>query len=229
MSEISLVKSSILLSSAHLGVWGQLFWLVVFVLPLCLWHITSDVYGYFRYGAPTGQIWYVFSKLFGLYGALLIWYQAFSTLLKNTCYSSTFPSWTLLRHRYLGGLTLLVITCHIAFFVTAVSLREETFAWNLLLPDFRDFYHTAITIGLIGFAMALMAVFVATLRGRFPNIWKVLHRAMLAVVTLGLVHGFLIGTETRYGLFEIFYCSLMVTFLGAAWLRWREARGRVLL
>jgi len=228
MSEIGLVRPPLPLPSARTGVWLQPFWLVVFLLPLLLWHITSDVYGYFRYGAPTGQIWYVFSKLFGLYGALLLWYQAFYTLLKNTRYANALPLWTLLRHRYLGSLTLLLITCHIAFFVTAVSLRKETFAWGLLLPDFTDFYHTAITLGLVAFAIAVIAVLSAILRRGLPSVWKIVHRAMLIVVTLGLVHGFLIGTETRYGLYEIFYCSLMATFLVAVWLRWREAKRCVL-
>ena len=199
----------------------KLVWPTVFILPFALWHFTSDVLSYVRYGAPTGQIGYVFSKLFGLYAVLLLWYQAVSTLLKNTAYASALPQWTFLRHRTLGSLTLLTIILHIVCFVTAVSLRKETIAWGLLLPDFKDFYHTAITVGLFGFVISLVAMAAALLRRRFPMVWQTIHRAMVLVVLLGLVHGYLIGTETRYGLYEIFYCTLILTLLLAIALRWR--------
>jgi len=199
----------------------KLLWPSIFILPFTLWHFTSDVLNYFRYGAPTGQIWYVFSKLFGLYAVLLLWYQALSTLLKNTLYASVLPRWTFLRHRTLGSLTLLAVMIHIACFVTAVSLRKESVAWGLLLPDFRDFYHTAITVGLFGFLISLVAITAAFLRRRLPMIWQTIHRGMVAVVMLGLVHGYLIGTETRYGLYEFFYFALLVTLLLSLALRWQ--------
>ncbi|MEW5250938.1 hypothetical protein [Microbulbifer discodermiae] len=223
MPEVALVKSELVLAPDRLWRSARPFWIAVFVLPLCLWHITSDVYVYFRYGAPSGQIWYVFSKLFGLYGALLLWYQVVSTLLKKTRYACVLPRWTLLRHRYLGGMTLLFVAGHVAFFVTAVSLRKGVFAGSLLLPDFRDFYHSAITLGLVAKLLLLVAVLAAMGRKYIPGVWKMMHRGMFIVVALGLVHGFLIGTETRYGLYEIFYCALMTAIGVALWLRWREA------
>ncbi|MBL1275070.1 MAG: ferric reductase-like transmembrane domain-containing protein [Ectothiorhodospiraceae bacterium] len=199
---------------------------MIFILPFTLWHFTSDVVSYFRYGAPAGQLWYVFSKLFALYAVLLLWYQGLSTLLKDTHYSTLFSTWGFLRHRIIGCLTLLLIVSHIVCFVTAVSLRKETFAWGLLLPDFQDFYHMAISIGLFGFFTLLIAISAALLRERFPSVWKMTHRSMILVVGLGLVHGYLIGTETRYGLYEIFYCALIVTLLIALLLRWQVIKSK---
>ena len=83
------------------------------------------------------------------------------------------------------------------------------------------YYPSAITIGLVGFFIALTAVAAALLRSCFPIVWQGLHRAMLLVVLLGLVHGYLIGTETRYGLYQFFYYGLMLTLLLALILRWR--------
>lgn len=199
----------------------NVLWLVVFILPFILWNFTSDVVSYFRYGAPIGQIWYVFSKLFALYAVLLLWYQVLFTLLKGTHYYGLFPTWSFLRHRIIGSLTLLLIVSHIACFVTAVSLRKDMPAWGLLLPDFRDFYHTAITVGLFGFFILLIAIGAALLRERFPSVWKMTHRSMILVVGLGLVHSYLIGTETRYGYYELFYGALMMTLLIALVLRWQ--------
>ncbi|MEO0444184.1 MAG: hypothetical protein AAFZ92_10695 [Pseudomonadota bacterium] len=225
MSELTnkrLVKklqpSLTLLFSSSVKKW---LWPTVFILPFALWHFTSDVLTYVRYGAPVGQIWYVFSKLFGLYAVLLLWYLAVSTLLKNTTYANALPQWTFLHHRVLGSVTLLAVVIHIACFVIAVSLRKQTIAWSLLLPDFKDFYHTAITVGLFGFFIALIAMAAALMRRRFPMVWQTIHRAMVLVVFLGLVHGYLIGTETRYGLYEIFYCALILILLLAIVLRWR--------
>lgn len=206
--------------------WIKWLWPIIFVLPLALWNFTTDVVSYFLYGAPIGQIWYIFSKLFGLYAALLLWYQAVSTLLKNTHYSAVFPQWTFLRHRVLGSLTFLTIVMHIICFVIAVSLRKESIAWGLLLPDFRDFYHSAITIGLFGFLVTLVAIAAAMLRGRFPRFWKLVHRGMIIAVSLGLVHGYLIGTETRYGLYELFYGALIIGFMMALYGRWQTIRGQ---
>ncbi|ODS23281.1 hypothetical protein AB835_09680 [Candidatus Endobugula sertula] len=202
----------------------KIFWLTIFIAPLYLWHMTSDIYRYFLYGAPAGQIWYVLSKLLDLYGALLLWYQVLSSLLRTTVYANALPRWTCLHHRILGSLILLIITGHITFFVTDVSLRRELFVWQLLLPDVRDFYHTAITVGLFGFLIAIVAVIAAVLRKYLAACWKTIHRSMLVVVALGLVHGFLIGTETRYGFYEIFYCALMVSLFIALILRWRQSQ-----
>jgi len=204
----------------------KVLWSAVFILPFALWHFTSDVMSYFRYGAPDGQVWYVFSKLFALYAVLLLWYQALSTLLKESRYSVLFTQWNFLQHRTIGSLTLLTIIIHIICFIVAVSLRKQTIAWGLLLPDFQDFYHTSITIGLLAFVIILAAISAAILRKRLPILWKKIHRCMILVVILGLAHGYLIGTETRYGLYEFFYCALMVILLIALALRWKMMKGK---
>ncbi len=227
MYEASLLKSPLPILSFRHSVLAQMGWAVIFLLPLCLWHYTSDVYSYYRYGAPVGQIWYVFSKLFGLYAALFLWFQVVSSVLSITSYRVGLPQWTLLRHQYLGCIVFVSMVLHIAFFVIAVSLRKEAFAWFLLLPNISDFYHAVITVGLLAFVMALLAVLSAVLRKKMPQFWRYLHRAMMFVVALGLIHGFLIGTETRYGLYKGFYCMLIVTFLAAFFLRLREKKRHI--
>lgn len=226
MSEVNSLKLSVNLLPRS-AVYRLLFWLGVLLLPFLLWQSTSDVYTYIVHGAPVGQIWYVFSKLFGLYGVLLLWFQGMFTLLKETKYSILFPVWSLFWHRYFGGLTLVIIIAHIACFVTAVSLREVAFAGGLLLPNFSDFYRASITVGLLGFALALIAVLFAAARRHFSDVWIFVHRLMMLVVLFGLVHSLLIGTETRYGLYEYFYSALILAFLVALLIRWNYFRGRV--
>ena len=199
----------------------SLVWPAVFLLPLVFWQLTSDVMGYFYYGAPKGQITYVFSKLFGLYAALLLWYQTVSALLKTTDYK-VLPQWAWLQHQRLGLLILLMVVLHITCFIAAVSLRQEALALDLLLPDFQDFYHTSITIGLSSFLLLLPAVIAALMRRRLPSLWKYIHRGMVFVVLSGLLHGYLIGTESRYGYYAIFYISLMASIFIALLLRWRR-------
>lgn len=138
-----------------------------------------------------------------------------------------FPVWNLFWHRYLGALTLVMIIAHIACFVTAVSLRKAAFAGGLLLPNISDFYRASITVGLLGFAMALVAVLFAVARRHFSGVWIFVHRLMMLVVLFGLVHSLLIGTETRYGLYEYFYGALILAFLVALLIRREYFRGRV--
>lgn len=205
---------------------GRLGWVLLLATPWIWWQSTTDVLGYFRYGAPDGQVWYVFSKLLGLYAAVFLWLQALCGLLKPTPYRILLPDWALSRHGLLGGLTALVLTAHIGSFITAVSLRKDRPEWTLLLPDFRDFYHTSITVGLTAFFLMLIAVVAATLRRRLPGVWRWVHRFMLAVIALGLLHGFLIGTETRDGFYTVFYGGLAATYLLALVLRYHLARAR---
>lgn len=199
---------------------GRIGWTLLLATPWVWWQSTTDVPGYIKYGAPDGQVWYVFSKLLGLYAAVFLWLQALCGLLKPTPYRFLLPNWARSRHALLGGLTVLVLAAHIGSFITAVSLRKDRVEWTLLLPDFRDFYHTSITVGLAAFFLMLIAVMAAKLRRRLPEVWRWVHRLMLVVIALGLLHGFLIGTETRDGFYAVFYGGLAVTYLLALVLRW---------
>lgn len=206
----------------------SLIWPAIFLLPLVLWQLTSDVMSYFYYGAPKGQLGYVFSKLFGLYAVLLLWYQTVSALLKNTNYIKVLPQWAWLYHQRLGMLAILIVIFHIVCFITAASLRQEALALDLLLPNFQDFYHTAITIGVGSFLVLLPAAIAALLRRKLPTLWKDIHRSMVFIVLSGLLHGYLIGTESRYGYYDIFYIGLMASIFIALVLRWRTVPEEIL-
>lgn len=200
---------------------GRVVWIIILTLPWAWWYSTTEVVGYAVYGAPSGQLWYVFSKLFGLYAAVLLWLQVLCGLLKPTPYAAWLPLWARSRHAILGGLTALIIASHIGSFVTAVSLRKNTVEWPLLLPNFSDFYHASITVGLTAFFLLLVAITAALLRRRMSHVWRWVHRLMLGVVALGLLHGFLIGTETRDGFYTAFYGALVLSCAAALLARWR--------
>ncbi|GGX65960.1 hypothetical protein [Saccharospirillum salsuginis] len=207
-----------------LNLLGRMIWIAILILPWAWWYSTTDVTTYWQYGAPPGQVWYVLSKLFGLYAAVLLWLQALCGLLKPTPYAAWLPSWARARHGILGAISVLVVTAHIGSFVMAVSLRKNSIEWPLLLPNVKDFYHASITVGLTAFFLLLLAATAAGLRNRIGPIWRRVHRLMPGVIALGLLHGFLIGTETRYGFYTVFYSALALTFILALVARWRTAR-----
>jgi len=208
---------------------SKVFLVLIFACPLCIWFYTSDVYSYYRYGSPVGQIWYVSSKLFGLYAVLLLWFQAISSLLKDTRYWVKFPCWTMLRHQYIGTASLFLVVLHVFSFTVATSLRKDTFAWRLLLPDFSDFYHTSISVGLFAFLILIFSFLVAIFRTRIPFNWRYLHRGMLIAIALGIIHSFLIGTETRYGVYKLFYFLLVFLFSASLLMRFWGNRKETLL
>lgn len=209
-------------TGAHLL--GRTTWIAILTLPWAWWYSTADLTAYWQYGAPPGQIWYVLSKLFGLYAAVLLWLQALCGLLLPTSFGIWLPRWARARHGILGGITLLVVVGHIGSFVAAVSLRKARFEWPLLLPNLSDFYHSSITVGLIAFFLLLLAVGAAFLRHSLRPVWRWLHRLVQGVVALGLLHGFLIGTETRDGFYTVFYGALALSFILAVAIRWHASK-----
>ncbi len=202
---------------------GRMIWIAILTLPWAWWYSATNITAYWQYGAPQGQVWYVLSKLLGLYAALLLWLQALCGLLKPTWFGAWLPLWARTRHGILGGFTMLVVAGHVGSFVTAVSLRKNRFEWPLLLPNVSDFYHASITVGLTAFFLLLLAVTAALLRNKLRNVWCWFHRIVLGVVALGLLHGFLIGTETRDGFYTLFYSALALSFVAAVTLRWRAS------
>lgn len=188
-------------------------WVSLLFCPLLLWWDSANVPDLYRYGAPAGQLYYVFAKLAGLYAVLALWLQAMGLLLRDSACQAMLPAWSMSRHRWIGRISVLAVVLHATLFITAVSLRQGGIAWGWFLPNVNGFYHTAASLGWLATVLMAAALMALAYRKRFPFTWRIVHRIMLAVVVLGFVHGYLIGTETRYGWYLYFYLGLAVCLL----------------
>ena len=179
---------------------------------------------------PPGQLVYVLSKLLGLYALSFIAWQLIATLCTRLGIGS--PRWRGRRHRWFGGFVVLLALAHSLLFVMAVSLRQGHLAWGLLLPDFRDFYHTHLTFGLLGLWVLLAVVGAGVVRRRkprSPSRW--LHKAYWLAIVLIYLHSLAIGTESQSTAGLLFYGALggiaLVLFVAFLLNRFRQNRERM--
>ena len=191
---------------------------IILALPLLSWLASiGNPFAYFRYELPPGQVLYILAKLAGMYAFVLLWFQAMMALLKRDRLSGYLvPEWTLNRHRVLGIATILTAWTHFLCFFSAVSIRKETVAYDLLLPQFQNgIYSFAVSLGWIALVGLTLVAFTGLLRGRRQGIWALAHRLSLVVFLLAFFHAQMIGSEAKDGLWFFLHLLFVAAILVA--------------
>ena len=196
---------------------GLFIIIVLIALPASTWtYSVGNPLIYFKYDTPPGQVFYVLSKLTGLYAIVLIWMQASLALLHNTPLKSQIKFWNLKFHKTLGLLATAFLVSHAALFIAAVSIRKDNIALNLLIPQFdNSFYAFSVALGVIGLYGLLATVALGFYRAHSTKLAKRLHWLAIPSFILVFVHSLLIGTETRDAAMLSIYVFMGVLFLGA--------------
>jgi len=185
--------------------------LLLLVLPGVVWfQSTGNLLADLRPGSMPGQVPYLLSKLLGLYVIIFLWLQVMYGLTRNDYLFALLPAWSKKRHQLLGITTIVVIVLHYVLFVAAVSIRKGMFAYDLLVPDFSDYYHTMLSLGWLAFIMIIAVLFARVARKyiKINMIW--VHRLAVPALFTGLVHGLMIGSEASMGALIYLYLSLGV-------------------
>ena len=112
---------------------------------------------------------------------------------------------------------------HALCFTIAVSIRKGHIAYNLLLPDLSDFYHSSITLGWMALTLVSIAVLSRVFRSRYQLI---LHRLVYLVLPFAFLHSVLIGSDTRDRVMLLFCVLLIAVWLAAIWLAYFDGRRR---
>jgi len=190
--------------------------IILATIPAFYWLQSIDDFSiYIDYETPPGQLFYIFSKLTGLYAVFLLWLQILLGLARRTPYGERLGL-SILFHRNLGIVAFTALVLHAALFIIAVSLRKEDFAYDLLLPVFdHGFYRIAVTLGVLALYGLIFTLVAGILRRRGKQ-WAVwMHRISLLAFALTLAHCLLIGTETRYfamiALYSVMGGSVIIT------------------
>jgi len=191
--------------------------------PVFIWmQSIEDISIYIDYETPPGQVYYVLSKLAGLYAVFLLWLQVVLAVVNGTPFGARFSFWNVKFHRNLGLVTFGCILLHTALFVIAVSLRKAHFAYEILLPNFsHGFYGYAVTLGVFAIYGLVVVVIAGYLRKRGIKNTKWLHRISVVALILTLTHCLLIGTETRYSLMIAIYTTMVGTLITALYYRYK--------
>ena len=196
-------------------------WLVVtavLVLPMATWfNSIGSPFTYFHYDLPPGQVPYILAKLAGLYAFVLLWLQVMFGLLKGDpwgCY--LLPRWSMGCHRMLGIATLLTAWMHFLCFFAAVSIRKDTIAYDLLLPEFeKGIYFFAVSLGWFSLAGLSLVALAGLLRAKTQGIWVLAHRLSLGVFVVALVHAQMVGSEAKSGIWFFIHLLFAVAVLVA--------------
>lgn len=148
-----------------------------------------------------GQLYYLMSKVCSLFALAIIVLQLFMVPIKWL----TKIEVPRLLHKRLGLLVLVLIIFHVGLFFSAVWIRNGHPPMGLLVPSFSaGYYKAGLSFGLIALGVLIFAVVrVPRLKGGIKRLTR--HRLVLVATSLGVVHAYMIGSETQY-----------VTALGAA-------------
>lgn len=186
---------------------------IFFLLPGTIWfQQTGNVSLYFTNAVPDGQLLYILSKLLGLYAFFFLMMQV---LLSLSCRLQLLQiSWMGKLHKVTGSMVFLLALTHWFLFFLAVSFRQDSLAWGLLLPNLSDFYHTHLSFGLIGLWLLLAVVMAGMLRLIRKSAYApMIHRAYYLSIGLIYVHVLAIGTESQSTAGLVLYLGLGMVFI----------------
>ena len=202
--------------------------LIAFMVRNSLTWNASGIVEALRLSAPNGQLLYVLSKAFGLIAIGLLWWQLFSSLLCALSSKFIFFKAGRTTHIILGFILLSLIVLHAGFFITAVSSRQGYSAAYLLLPNFSDYYHSALSLGVIALFLTLLSISIVLLKRHLTRFWLLGHYLVVIVFALVSTHALLIGSEANADLFRyliwFFMGSISLLMIVLMWrkLRFRE-------
>jgi len=203
--------------------WHSMIFIFAFLVPCTIWYQQSgNLSVYFSAGVPEGQLLYVLSKLTGMLALFCIAWQMIMTILGRLKPLSM--QWPASVHRVFGGVTLVLTLTHVVLFFSAVSLRQDDPAWGLLVPDFGDYYHTHLTMGLIGLFVLVAVAVAGLLRVLKQNQWaKHVHRLYWLSLSLVYLHALTVGSESQSSAGLVLYITLgMMVLLLWSWYGFKQ-------
>lgn len=190
-----------------------LLYAILAICPLLIWiEQTGSLSFYLTENVPDGQLVYVFSKLAGLYLVFFLWAQIFVSL-KSRLSGKNAKHARL--HMFFGVAILVLASSHILLFFSAVTIRQESAAWGVFWPTFKDYYHSYLMVGLFAFVALCSTVFIGKLRATKPynSLLVHAHKLYFGAIVLGYIHAIAIGTEFQ-STWGAFYYSALAISLG---------------
>ena len=221
------------LTSMTRRVLAPLVCVITFGMAIGVWWVaTGNPLSYFAATVPPGQTLYVLSKLFGLLGITMLWFQAMCALARFTPALRGFPTLQGRAHIGFGVATVAIVVAHLALFISASTIRTQHAAFDLLLPTFEHGYYRAMVgVGAIAFWILITAAIAGAWRLRGGSIGRWLHRLVFLVMLAGFIHGMTVGSETRFGLMKYVYAfiglSLSTAVISWAWHKLRRSQRAV--
>lgn len=164
---------------------------------------------------PSGQQFYLISKLSALLALACLFLQIIFMLLSRYTKFVGTDNWCESSHRWLGVSTFLLIVTHSVSFVSAASLRGGTFAFSLLVPNFHSgLYNAAVSLGLIAFYLSIILIIMGVLSRQSHRKFSRFHRWIVwPLLMCVLVHSVAIGSESKTLPMILFYVASLAVIV----------------
>ena len=131
---------------------------------------------YLFHPGPPGQGYYLFSKFIGFIAVSGAITQLLLGFLRLQVLGSFVVPPSL--HRFHAYFLLILVLLHPILFFVGVSIRSGDLALGLFLPNFTDYFHSRVSLGLIGLWGVIGAGVLGVLGKYMPsrsNVFRVLH------------------------------------------------------
>lgn len=154
---------------------------------------------------------YLFLRLTGLYGFVLIFVQIMLGAYMDFARRIFGPK-ILNFHMREGIVAYGLILAHPILFLLNTALAGVPNALGLLVPQFTTTYETYLSFGKFGFILLTLAVFAARFRNALflQKHWRKFHILNYLAFWLIFVHSFNVGSDTRLAIFSWLYPVMAV-------------------
>lgn len=121
------------------------------------------------------------------------------------------PAFALLNHRYLGTALTVSVLVHM------VSLLFDKYInfslLDVFIPFSSSFKPVFLSLGILGFYF-LIAVIVSSIFtiSKFPKAWRLLHYLPYPMFVILFIHGYFIGTDTKFLIIKLIYIITAIIF-----------------
>jgi predicted ferric reductase len=162
-----------------------------------------------------GQFWWFMTRASGITAWLMltasvIWGIVLST---KAFAKHRRPAWLFDLHRWLGGLTVLFVTIHIAALVadnyTHFGVKE------IALPYASNWKPGAVALGVLGMWLLVAIELTSLAMKRLPKkVWRYVHMSSYVLFWLTSLHGAFAGTDRSRLLYQ---GTAVASLLAVAW------------
>jgi len=159
--------------------------------------------------------WYI-TRASGLIAYILLFFLVASGIGIKTSWTFKFvsPTFAWLNHRYLGIALSASVVTHLVSLLLDNYLKLSVI--DVLVPFASSYKPLLLSAGIIGLYILLVVMFSSIVTiNKFPKVWRMLHYLTYPLFVALFVHGYFIGTDTKFIFIKLIY---LITGVIVAWL-----------
>jgi Ferric reductase like transmembrane component. len=187
---------------------------VWFMVVSCL---LLPVLSYAATGDTTSNLWpWYITRASGLVAYILLFFLVASGVGIKTSWLFKFisPTFAWINHRYLGIALSAAVVTHLISLLLDTYLKFSVI--DVFVPFVSNYKPLLLSAGIIGLYILLVVMFSSLVTiNKFPKAWRLLHYLTYPLFIILFIHGYFIGTDTKFIIIKLIY---LITGVIVAWL-----------